>query len=82
MRMVLGQDYQIFVSYQRIGEEYAVRYLKTKLFNMGYRVFLDVHNLCDGDYSENIEKAIRQCRVLLIILLENILAIKRSRLRK
>ena len=70
--MILERDYQIFVSYRRIGGEYAAQYLKTELSNMGYRVFLDVQDLGDGDFSKDIEKAIGQCRVLLVILSEGI----------
>lgn len=70
--MSLERNYDIFLSYRRIGGEYAAAYLKTELFNMGYKVFLDVIDLHEGDFGEDIEKALRQCRVLLILLSENI----------
>ncbi len=70
--MKLKRNYQIFLSYRRIGGEYAAAYLKTELSNMGYRVFLDTVDLHDGIYSEDIEKTLGYCMVLVVILSENV----------
>ena len=66
------RNFQIFLSYRRIGGEYAAAYIKTELANMGYKVFLDVDDLHDGFFSEKIEEILKQCKVLVIILSENI----------
>jgi len=60
--------YDIFISYRRKGAGAGVAgEIQTKLQNLGFKVFLDVDNIGSGDFPQQIDDAIRQCKDFLLI---------------
>lgn len=60
------QEYDIFISYRREGGFYLARLLQELLSKR--KVFLDVERLKSGKFDEALEKAILQCRNVIVIL--------------
>lgn len=61
--------YDIFISYRRKGAGAGVAgELQSKLENMGYKVFLDVDEIGSGQFPEQIEKAISECKDFILVL--------------
>ncbi len=61
-------QYDIFISYRRdTGAQYA-RILQLMLQQRGYHVFLDYDELIDGEFNRNIEHAVRQSPVFMLVL--------------
>ncbi|MGN0205839.1 MAG: WG repeat-containing protein [Muribaculaceae bacterium] len=61
-------DYDIFISYRRIGGADFARQMQLALKNKGYSVFLDFDELKDGVFDRRIEAAIKSSKVFLFIL--------------
>ena len=61
-------DYDIFISYRRVGGADFARQMQLALKNKGYSVFLDFDELKDGVFDRRIEAAIKSSKVFLFIL--------------
>ena len=61
-------DYDIFISYRRVGGADFARQMQLALKNKGYSVFLDFDALKDGVFDRRIEAAIKSSKVFLFIL--------------
>ncbi len=62
------QNYDIFISYRREGGAQYARTLQLILEKKGYKVFLDYDELVDEKFSPQIETAIKNSTIYLIIL--------------
>lgn len=62
------QRYDIFISYRRDGGAQYARTLQLMLEKRGYRVFLDYDELVDNRFSPQIEAAIRNSTVYILLL--------------
>jgi hypothetical protein len=61
--------YNIFISYRRKGAGAGVAgELQAKLENLGYKVFLDVDEIGSGQFPEQIERAISECKDFILVL--------------
>lgn len=61
--------YDIFISYRRNGAGAGVAgELQAKLENLGYKVFLDVDEIGSGQFPDQIEKAIADCKDFILVL--------------
>lgn len=61
--------YDIFISYRRKGAGAGVAgELQAKLENLGYIVFLDVDEIGSGQFPEQIERAISECKDFILVL--------------
>ncbi|MGM9828686.1 MAG: toll/interleukin-1 receptor domain-containing protein, partial [Muribaculaceae bacterium] len=61
-------DYDIFISYRRVGGADFARQMQLALKNKGYSVFLDFDELKDGVFDRRIEAAIKSSKVFIFIL--------------
>ena len=61
-------EYDIFISYRRVGGADFARQMQLALKNKGYSVFLDFDALKDGVFDRRIEAAIKSSKVFLFIL--------------
>ena len=61
-------EYDIFISYRRVGGADFARQMQLALKNKGYNVFLDFDALKDGVFDRRIEAAIKSSKVFLFIL--------------
>ncbi|MGN0207462.1 MAG: WG repeat-containing protein, partial [Muribaculaceae bacterium] len=61
-------DYDIFISYRRVGGKDFARQMQLALKNKRYVVFLDLDELKDGVFDHYIEAAIKSSKVFLFIL--------------
>ena len=61
-------EYDIFISYRRVGGADFARQMQLALKNKGYNVFLDFDELKDGVFDRRIEEAIKSSKVFLFIL--------------
>ena len=61
-------EYDIFISYRRVGGADFARQMQLALKNKGYSVFLDFDELKDGVFDRRIEAAIKSSKVFLFIL--------------
>lgn len=69
-----GKLYDVFISYRREGGAEKANLVKKELLLNGYAetdIFLDVHTMNQGDFSEKIAKAIRQSRSFILIVGKN-----------
>ncbi len=66
--------YDIFISYRREGGAQYARTLQLMLEKKGYRVFLDYDELKDEKFSPQIEAAIKNSTVYMIILTKGSMA--------
>ncbi len=61
--------YDIFISYRRKGAGAGVAgELQAKFENLGYKVFLDVDEIGSGQFPEQIERAISECKDFILVL--------------
>lgn len=60
--------YDIFISYRRDGGAQYARNLQLMLEKKGYKVFLDYDELKDEEFSPQIESAIRNSTIYMIVL--------------
>ena len=61
-------DYDIFISYRRVGGADFARQMQLALKTKGYKVFLDFDELKYGVFDRRIEAAIKSSKVFLFIL--------------
>ena len=66
--MARKKHYNIFISYRRQGGAQYARVLSLMLERAGYSVFLDYDELTDGVFRPEIENAIREADVFLLVL--------------
>ena len=69
----MDRDYDIFISYRRVGGKNYARTIKPELEKRGFRVFLDFDELKDGVFDQRIMDAIGEAPVFLLILSEGAL---------
>lgn len=69
----MNRDYDIFISYRRVGGKNYARTIKPELEKRGFRVFLDFDELKDGVFDQRIMNAIEEAPVFLLILSEGAL---------
>lgn len=62
------EKYDIFISYRRKGGWHSANQLAEKLKGKGYRVFIDLAGLSNGDFSENLKTVIENCKDFIIVL--------------
>lgn len=62
------EEYDIFISYRRVGGADFARQMQLALKNKGYKVFLDFDELKDGVFDRRIEMAINHSKVFLFVL--------------
>ena len=62
------EEYDIFISYRRVGGADFARQMQLALKNKGYKVFLDFDELKDGVFDRRIEMAINRSNVFLFVL--------------
>ena len=62
------EEYDIFISYRRVGGADFARQMQLALKNKGYKVFLDFDELKDGVFDRRIEMAINRSKVFLFVL--------------
>lgn len=69
----MEREYDIFISYRRVGGKNYARTIKPELEKRGFRVFLDFDELKDGVFDQRIMNAIEEAPVFLLILSEGAL---------
>ena len=62
------EEYDIFISYRRVGGADFARQMQLALKTKGYKVFLDFDELKDGVFDRRIEMAINRSKVFLFVL--------------
>ena len=65
------KEYDIFISYRRVGGADKARILKTELEARGYKVFLDFDELKDGVFDKRIMDAIDSSPIFMFLLTPN-----------
>lgn len=65
------KEYDIFISYRRVGGADKARILKTELEARGYKVFLDFYELKDGVFDKRIMDAIDSSPIFMFLLTPN-----------
>lgn len=60
--------YDIFISYRREGGFEPANLIASKLKLSGYRVFLDIHSMHSGDFSEQLKEKIKGCKDFVWVL--------------
>lgn len=60
--------HDIFISYRRDGGFETANLIASKLRFAGYRVFLDIHAMHEGDFSIQLEEKVRQCKDFIWVL--------------
>ena len=66
--MANRNEYDIFISYRRVGGAQYARILQLMLIQRGYKVFLDYDELTDGVFSDKIRAAIKEAPVFMLVL--------------
>lgn len=61
-------EYDIFISYRRVGAVEFVKELYNRLQNRGYRVFLDLAELREGEYEKTLLNHIENCTDFILPL--------------
>lgn len=64
----MGNRYDIFISYRRVGGAQYARIIQLMLIQRGYKVFLDYDELTDGVFSDKIRAAIKEAPVFVLVL--------------
>lgn len=60
--------YDIFISYRREGGFETANLIASKLKLSGYRVFLDIHSMHSGDFSEQLKEKVKGCKDFVWVL--------------
>ena len=68
---MIHKEYDIFISYRRVGGADKARILKTELEARGYKVFLDFDELKDGVFDKRIMDAIDSSPIFMFLLTPN-----------
>ena len=61
-------NYDIFISYRREGGFETANLIASKLKLSGYRVFLDIHSMHSGDFSEQLKEKVQGCKDFVWVL--------------
>ncbi len=61
-------NYQVFVSYRRMGGEALAYLVYEKLSNLGYKVFYDIESLSSGKFNTKLYEVIDLCKDVIVIL--------------
>ncbi len=64
----MGNRYDIFISYRRVGGAQYARILQLMLSQRGYKVFLDYDELKDGVFGKKIKAAIAEAPIFMLVL--------------
>ena len=64
----MTNNYDIFISYRRVGGAQYARILQLMLIQRGYKVFLDYDELTDGVFSDKIREAVKAAPVFMLVL--------------
>lgn len=62
------REYDIFISYRRMGGESTAKMLYDSLSDMGYKVFLDVETLRSGQFNTELYEVIDGCKDVVLVL--------------
>lgn len=68
VNMKLGRKYDIFISYRRDGGFETANLIASKLKLSGYRVFLDIHSMHSGNFSEQLKEKVKGCKDFIWVL--------------
>ena len=60
--------YDIFISYRREGGFETANLIASKLKLSGYRVFLDIHSMHSGDFSDQLKEKVKCCKDFVWVL--------------
>lgn len=69
----MNPNYDIFISYRRVGGFESANLIAEKLRGMGYSVFFDVESLRSGKFNEQLYNVIEQCKDFVVVLPERAL---------
>lgn len=61
-------EYDVFISYRRIGGEYTAKIIKDELTNRGYNVFFDVESLRSGNFNTKLYSVIENAKDFILVL--------------
>ena len=64
----MDKKYDVFISYRRDGGDDCAMWLKTKLERDGFHAYLDVDAFDPGDYTEQIDNALKQSHSVIVLL--------------
>lgn len=70
-------NYDVFISYRRSDSTDRAHLVKEILKSKGYdenRIFLDTHSLHEGDFPENIQKALTNSKAFVLLISKNSIA--------
>ena len=62
------RKYDIFISYRREGGFETANLIASKLKMSGYKVFLDIHSMHSGDFSEQLKEKVKECKDFIWVL--------------
>lgn len=66
--MIPNRQLQTFISYSRVNQQFAIR-LASELKSSGFSIWMDQFDIPTGArWDDEIEKALRECEIFLIIL--------------
>lgn len=61
-------EYQIFISYRRVGGDALAYLIYEKLSSMGYNLFYDIKSLTGGEFDQKLFKIIDECSDVIVVL--------------
>lgn len=61
-------EYDVFISYRRMGGEYTAKIIKDELTNRGYNVFFDVESLRSGNFNTKLYSVIENAKDFILVL--------------
>lgn len=61
-------QYDVFISYRRVGGEESAKIIYDQLTRLGYTVFFDVETIRSGPFNTLLYKVIEDCRDVLVVL--------------
>ena len=70
MEMICLEYFDIFISYRRDTGSEVANLLKSELATQNYNCFLDTDNLGAGDFREQLDPYIKQCKAILVLITE------------
>ena len=62
------RKHDIFISYRREGGFETANLIASKLKMSGYKVFLDIHSMHSGDFSEQLKEKVKECKDFIWVL--------------
>ncbi len=64
----MPDNFDIFISYRRVGGFATANHIYDKLTQDGYAVSFDTHNLREGDFDTKLLERIDQCDDFILIV--------------